>query len=323
MKSKLLVILIFCLSLSAEAQSTKRGPASTIAPSNSGTEDPEFATGPIAEPTAQPVEDLPSNNKRKLAPARVSLSDPFLPGWKSRDFVRAFGFSAGLVGSGNAIVIENTPDGESSWGFHFGFSKLADTYAESNTTSVTGTTTKTTTTSLAHSGAKRAATISFGSTYMNRIFRNDFILVRWGGFGGIDYITNSKSPVGSRTTSESSATPGTISITETGLGEQSIKSSMGMKIGPVFDAFMHLRWFPNISVGFIGGMLYEMDRKVTTSTSTVSRSYQSVGGVDQADTSNTQTNVDSVQNLGPAMSTYSLGGQNFSLFGNFVIRYLW
>lgn len=251
------------------------------------------------------------------------MIDPWRQGWKSRDFNRAFGFSTGLTGSSNAIVIENTPDAETSWGFHFGFSKAADSFTEGNTTSVTGTATTTTTTSLVRSGSKQNATFSFGATYMNRIYKNDFILVRWGGFGGLDYIGAAKYGVGSRSETSSSATPGTVSVTETNFGETTVKSTPGIKLGPVFDASLYLRWFPNISVGFIGGMLYEMDRKVTTSTSTVSRTYDIVGGVDQTPTSNTTNNSESVVNRGPVLSTYALAGQNFNLFGSFVLRYLW
>lgn len=359
MTYKLLLGCVLCFSISALAQGTKRGPASnrgvrnpaqtsatatttsTSAAATAGeaseldamlapepfptpAEKAQIAVAPAkSEPGVTKAKNDEAAAERRAAPTRIVLADPFQPGWKARDFTRALGFSSGLTGSGNAIVIENTPDAESSWAFHFGFNKLNDSFTESNTSSVSGIATTTSTTTLSRSGAKSAATLSFGSSYMSRVFKNDFILVRWGGFGGIDYVTDAKSPVGTRSTSESSATPGTVNITESGFGEQTIKSSPGINFGPVFDASLYLRWFPNISVGFMGGILYKMDRKVTTTTSTVSRTYQTVGGVDQADTSNTKTNVESVQNLGPALSTYALAGQNFNLFGNFVIRYLW
>ncbi len=292
--------------------------------------EPEVEAKPAASPStakeanSEKTAKASANSAAVAARAsRVMLLDPWRQGWKSRDFSHSLGFAAGLLGSGNTLVIENNPDAESSWGFHFGFNKLADTFAEANNTAVTGSPATSTTNTMTRTGLKRNATFSFGTTYMMRAYKNDFILVRWGGFGGIDYISDAKYGVGSRTSVESSGTPGTISVTEAGLGETSVKSSPGIKLGPVFDASLYLRWFPNISVGFLGGMLYDMDRKLTSRTSTVSRSYQIVNGVEQAPTSYTSTNSETVSSQGPVLSTFALGGQNFNLFGSFVIRYLW
>ncbi len=165
--------------------------------------------------------------------------------------------------------------------------------------------------------------ISLGTSYNMNIARNDWIMIRWGIFGGMDYYTKVDYQTGTSSQSSSSASPDTFTISETSYGNVKGQRSPVFKLGPVVDSFVFIRWLPQLAIGLQGGMLYATDSDTNTKTTVRTRTFQRVNGVDQTPTSDTGTSTEARSLGGPTISTFSIAGTTFNLFGNFVLRYVW
>lgn len=265
-------------------------------------------------PTAKPSATSASTQTR-------SSLDPMLAGWNTRRYTKSIGFSASFLGT-NTIVYENYFS-DSSLALYFGANKAADTYSESNQTVTTGTATVTTTTTTTYGGVKNPMSLSLGAAYYGHTFRNNWLLVRTGLFGGVDYFTGTNYNTGSHREVVSSATPNTISITDTNFGDVSANRSTIFRLGPAVDTSFFLRWFPQLAIGFQAAILYSTDNKLKTSTNQRSRTYDNVSGVDQPPTTDTSTSTNTNTLAGPSLSTFAVAGQQFNLFGNFTLKYVW
>ena len=248
-------------------------------------------------------------------------SEFMMPGWNTRHYSSSLGFSTSFTGT-STVVYENYFS-DSSIAYYFGASKASDSISVSNVGSVTGVSPTTTVNTTTYSGAKNPFTLSIGSAYYKHTFRNNWMLVRMGIFGGADYFTGTSYKTGSHRETTVSTTPNTTSIVDTNFGDVTANRTMVFRLGPTFDTSFYLRWFPQLAIGLQAAILYSTDNKTSTTTNTRSRTYDSISGVDQTPSSDnsTSTQVDSL--VGPSLSTFAVAGSTFNLFGNFTIKYVW
>ncbi len=263
--------------------------------------------------------------KPNVTPANDLASTFMKPGWNSAKIKNGVGFSGSFLGTGNAFIYETGLNKMTSWTYYFSFAKSSDNFTDSNTNANSGVApgTITTTNTKTRTGTKNPMSLGFGASYNQRIYRNSFFLSRWGFFGGLDYATKVNYGTGTQVTTQSSLTPTTLNIVETNFGEVEVSRSPVLRLGPVFDAYVFLRWLPNLAVGFQGGILYSTGQETKTVTRTVTQNYSVVSGVNQTPTSFSSSNQSSSVDNGGTGSTFAIAGQNFNLFGNFVIRYVW
>ena len=263
-----------------------------------------------------------NRSKPKTGSPNAKSLNSLSPGWNAKKVTRALGFSTGFLNGSSTFIFETLrPD--TSWSFFFGIIKTANNYTDSNSSSTTGIGPTTTTSTKTYAGAKNPYSISLGTSYNMNLIRNDWIMIRWGIFGGVDYFTKVDYKTGTVSQSSSSATPGTVSISETSYGTVKGQRSPVFKLGPVVDSFVFIRWLPQLAIGLQGGMLYATDSNTSTKTTVRTRNYQRINGVDQAPTSDTGTSTEARSLGGPTISTFSIAGTTFNLFGNFVLRYVW
>lgn len=264
-------------------------------------------------------------SKQNLKPTSDLASNFLKPGWNTAKIRRGVGFSGSFLGTGNAFIYETGLNQISSWSYYFSFAKSSDNFTDANTTAISGVApgTITTTNTINRTGSKNPMSLGLGVSYNKRIYRNSFFQSRWGFFGGVDYFTKVSYGTGTEVATESSTTPGTINKVQTAFGEVEVSRNPVFRLGPVFDAYVFLRWLPNLAVGFQGGMLYTTEQNTKTVTRTVTQNFSVVNGVNQTPTSYSSSNQSSSLENGGTGSTFAIAGQNFNLFGNFVIRYVW
>lgn len=260
---------------------------------------------------------LTTSAQRTIAP-----TERLAPGWDQRAFKYGIGFSSSFMSGSSTFVLDRFSN-DSSFSFFFGLNKSTDSFTASDSTAGSGTSTITTTTTRTLSGTKNPYAISLGASYNKALVRQEWLLVRAGLFAGVDYYTDASYDVGTQTTSYSSADPTTVTVTETNYGSATASRRAVIKAGPVVDAFVLLRWFPQLAIGLQGGILYSTPGQTDTKTETRTRTYQRINGVDQTPTSSTTSNATSSAQTGPLVSTFAVAGQTFNLFGSFVLRYVW
>lgn len=264
-----------------------------------------------------------SSGKATAATGAVTLEDSFKPGWNSNKLDQGVGISNSFLNGGYTFIYDTGLTKKNSWTYYFGYNKTADTFSENTTNGASGVGTITTTSSTTNSGLKSPKTFSLGASWNRRLFKNNFMQARWGIFGGLDYYTDVDYPKGSKSTSTSSATPTTTAYSESAYGTTEVSKSPSLKLGPMFDSYLFLRWFPNIAIGFQGGIFYTTNVKTTTKTKTTTQSYNIVSGVPQTPSSYSTSESTDTGSTGGAGSTFASNGAVFSFTGNFVLRYVW
>ena len=250
---------------------------------------------------------------------RDGIVDPFNPGWATTKFKYGIGYGSGFLSSPSTVFIFEKFENSGSFSFYLGFQKSADGYTQTDTTAAALTTT---TKQTSRSGTRNPFSITLGTSYNKPIYRNDWLMVRWGVYGGLDYYFKTSYDTGSRTEVFTNAS-GDSAITESGYGSATVSRDAVFKVGPVVDSYFFIRWFPQLAVGLQGGMLYGTPAKVTTDQSARSRTYNRIGGVDQAPSTDTTTNSTTLSDPGSAVGTFAVNGSVFNAFGNFVLRYVW
>lgn len=310
-----LLVLGFAISWGSRAQESgleTETPVELETPDETGAAPAEISKSSVAK----------SRTKAKIAPTQAKSLNFLNPGWNQKKVTRALGYGTGFLNGSSTFIFE-TLGQDTSWSFFFGINKSSNTYTDSDSTATSGVGPITTTTTKAYSGVKNPYSISLGTSYNMNIARNDWIMIRWGVFGGVDYYTKVDYQTGSSSQSSSSTTPGTYTITETSYGTVKGQRSAVFKLGPVVDSFVFIRWLPQLAIGLQGGMLYATDSDTNTKTTVRTRTYQRINGVDQAPTSDNGTSTEARSLGGPTISTFSIAGTTFNLFGNFVLRYVW
>ncbi len=274
----------------------------------------------IAPEEADASKTKKSRGKGSLIESR--FSDALKPGWTPRRATTGLGYSTSFLSGANTFIFEKLKP-NTSWSIFFGLTKAANSYSDSSKTATSGTGPVTTTTTTTYSGVRQPYTISLGYSYNWHMVRNDWIMVRAGVFGGMDYFTKTDYKTGSRSESYSSTTPTTVTVSETLFGE--VKSSRDpiFKLGPVVDTFVFIRWLPQLAVGLQGGILYSTDVDSSQKTSVRTRTYQRINGVDQTPISDDGSTTNLRTRGGPSITTFTVNGTTFNLFGNFVLRYIW
>jgi hypothetical protein len=289
--------------------------------SNSDSDAPADFEAPLENP-AQPATTSTPNKVKAKRPAVTRSMDPLEPGWATKRFGHGLGFSSSFF-SGSSTFIYERFGRNTSVTYYLGINKATDSYTNSNSSSINGTGPTTTTSTSTYGGAKNPYSISLGASYNMNVVRNDWILVRWGIFGGVDYFTKVDYQTGTRSVSITSTAPDTQTISETSYGNVKGQRSPIFRLGPVIDSFVFVRWLPQLAIGLQGGMLYSTDSTNETKTTVRTRTYQRISGVDQAPTSDIGSQTEARSLGGPSISTFSINGTTFSLFGNFVLRYVW
>ena len=273
---------------------------------------------------AQVTTETVQTTTTRQAPRRPydGLIDPFNPGWSTQKVRHGIGFgSTFMTGATNQFIYDHF-DNDAGYSVYLGFSKAADSYAVSNVAGTTGTTTTSTTISETRSGQKNPFVLSLGGSYNRPIMRNDWLMVRWGVYGGVDYYFKTSYDTGTHTEVTNNTT-GDVAVTDTGYGSVSVTRDPVFKVGPMIDTLFFLRWFPQLAIGMQGGIMYATPSKTASETTSRNRTFNRVGGVDQTPTSNTEQTVRSTQDTGSTVGTFAVAGTQFNLFGNFVLRYVW
>ncbi len=263
------------------------------------------------------------SNSTSSSSTKKSTWDRFQPGWNPNKFKKSVGFSTTFLSSTSAITYEEYSDDQASWTYLLGLSKSSDSYTPTSSTTTSGTTTITTTSSTTYSGSKNPYAIGIGTIYSKKIFRNEWIFLRLGVFGGIDYYTNTSYQSGTKSEVSTSTSPETTNISETNYGKVDVTRGMPIRMGPVIDSTLFLRWFPQIGIGFQAAMLYSTGMTTKTKSSLCTKSYSVVSGVEQSPTSLSCVEQTSESIAGPSLSTFAVAGSTFNLFGSFTIKYVW
>ena len=246
------------------------------------------ADAPATAPTTTPTNAIAAGGN----------SDFFQPGWKG-NYRHGIGYSASFIGS-NTFVYDHYLNADNSLSAYFAYQNPDD----SNT--VTNGTTATTTTET-FSGTKTIGTISFASSYNWRIYRNEWTNIRIGGllganiYTGVDYQTGTKSTVNAT---------GVTTYTSYGTAKQS--KSPQFLVGPVIMTAFNLRWFPMISAGMDGGIIFKTSSKTKTETSLQS-------GATSGTVTTTTSNSESESGFGGSTT----GAGTFGFSTSFSIRYVW
>lgn len=319
--STLPFLLMLMASISTYAQTQDdfaTPPASTPAPVTGPGASSQSAVSPTKN-RAVKVEPL---NVRPVPPQPVSEPDLLSPGWDSKRPKFGIGYSESFLSGAPTFILEQYL-GDVSFSYYFGMKKNADSFNSDDSTTVSGIGPVSTTTTHTDTGSKNPYQLSLGFSYNNKIYQNEWIHIRWGLFAGLDYYTTASYNVGQTQRVVSSATPATADVNEIGVGTVKKTQDPTLKLGPVVDAFFSIRWFPQLSVGFQGGLLYRTDSNMTTQTNTRTRTYQTINGVDQTPTASSSVDDKAVSKAGSSLSTFAVGGTTFSLMGSFSIRYVW
>jgi hypothetical protein len=278
------------------------------------------AQAPAQAPsTTQPQAAAPTAAATSTKPA-VKI-DFLQPGWNPYLIKYGVGYAGSFLNGSNTFIFERFL-GPTSYSIYFGINKVGDTYTSTDTSATTGTGPFTTTTTHADTGVKNPLAISLGASYNKRLYRNEWIMVRLGMFGGLDYFNSVSYNTGTSATAVNSAT-GNATVTQTAAGTVTVKRSPVFRLGPVFDSFVSVRWLPQLAIGMQGGMLYGTNFKTSTRTTTTTQTYQVVGGVPQTPTAYTTSDSTADAIAGPSFGTIAVNGTTFNLMGNFVLRYVW
>jgi hypothetical protein len=318
-----IVLLSLLLSLNvAFAQSDDDGYQEPLAPGEEPPA-PSIDSAPPAAPAPRATRPTRAAAPAQTSAPTISTDDYLKPGWNPTKLDTGLGFGSSFLGGGTTVIYDTGLTKRTSWTYYFGYNKTSDSFSGTSSSSVSGVGTTTSSTTNSNSGTKNPKILSIGASWNQRLFKNHFMQARWGLFGGIDYYTKVSYAKGSNTTSVTSSAPTTVNYSEAAMGSTDVTKSPGFKIGPVVDTYLFLRWIPNIAVGMQGGMLYTMDQKTKTHTSTVTQSYQILNGVAQTPSSYTSSDSTQEDKTGGAGSTFAANGATFNLFGNFVIRYTW
>lgn len=283
---------------------------------------PVAAPPPAAAPAPVKPTTNPATSRNSSPRAELKSADYLNPGWNPKRLKYGLGYSTGFLSAANTFTLD-LYKGKESWTFYFGLNKSSDSYSTSNATSTSGTSTITTTNTSSNSGTKNPYAISLGASYNQSLIHSDWLMVRWGVFGGLDYFTKVKYSTGSRSESYASNAPDTVTVTESAYGDVDGQRAMMFKLGPVVDTNVFIRWLPQLAIGLQGGILYATDSKNTTNTTVRTRTYQRINGVDQTPSSDSSTSTEARSLGGPSISTFAINGQTFNLFGNFCLRYVW
>jgi len=284
----------------------------------------ENSTEPANLENENPPTDnsIPKQKKPRAKGAANRLAEPLNPGWSPKRATKGVGYSTGFLNGSSTFIFEKF-NPETSWSLFFGLAKAQNNYTDASVTSTSGTGPVTTSTTTVYGGAKQPYAISLGYAYNWHMVRNDWIMVRAGIFGGLDYFTKTEYKTGTRVESYSSAAPDTVSVTESAYGTVKGQRDPIFNLGPVLDTFVFIRWLPQLAIGLQGGIVYSTDSDSSTKTTVRTRTYQRISGVDQAPSSDTSSTTNSRSLGGPAISTFSVNGTSFSLLGSFVLRYVW
>ncbi|MCC6278457.1 MAG: hypothetical protein IT289_11140 [Oligoflexia bacterium] len=239
-------------------------------------------------------------------------------------------YSLGYESSTTGIMAQNYIVGgkwlSSNFGIdiYFGFTKSADTTATSVATSTNALTNARTITTT-YSGSANPNVFTLAAFPKWKLFRNNWLFVFGGPFAGVNYLTKVEYPNGGNTveTIPNANDPTNKSVVDTSIGTTTIESRMHIVAGPRIGAEIFLKWFPQISVGMATGIATTIGADTKQKTSTRSRTYNVVNGVDQAPTADSNAVTETTTKPGISSSTFGLGGTQFNLFGNFTIRYYW
>jgi hypothetical protein len=150
------------------------------------------------------------------------------------------------------------------------------------------------------------------------------MMVYWGGYGGLVYTTDTTGKTGSVTKSTPNiTTPDTHTITESGLGEQTISRDIQFLAAGRVGTEFYLKWFPQLALGFAGGLQTGYLGKTTNTIKQTTQTYQVVAGAQQTPTSRSESTTTQTTDNGLSSATFVMGGQQFNAFGNFSLKYVW
>ena len=217
----------------------------------------------------------------------------FQPGWSGK-YTNAVGYSINFLG-GPTFIYDHYLDGKSSETYFFGFQKTASSIT-------TNSTTNNTTIVEVSSGSKSMGTITLGYSRNGRIFRNEWSNIRIGFLGGLIYYSGVDYPTGTKTT-----TIATGAETFSAFGGVSLKQDPQLLLGPVLYTSFNLRWFPMITVGMDGAIIYSTPTTQIRETTT--------------DTAGVTTVTKSKVLMGEDISMN--GNGTFGFLVNFSVRYVW
>lgn len=281
----------------------------------------EVAPPSPVTPTSKPPRAVRGSGQ---SPSAIKLAEDYVkPGWNATKLQHGIGFNSNFLGTGNGLIYEMGLSRPRSWTFFLGYSKSSDSYQESSTSSNSGTGTVTSIGTTSYTGTKNPHNLSLGAAYNWRLYRNHFFQARVGIFSALDYYTKTSYGTGNASNTVVSSTPGTTTVQENSRGTVTVEKAPNLRLGPVFDTYVFLRWFPNLSVGMQGGILYVTNSQTKTRTRTTTQTYTIVSGVQQSPTAYATSDQTLNQNTGGNGSTFAVAGSNFNVMGNFVIRYAW
>jgi len=242
----------------------------------------------------------------------------------------AYTYYVGYEGSGvpsilpqNSVVLGQWFDSRFGGEIFVGYSNPADSFATSVQTSADAVANSQNTLTT-NSGTRSAATLLIGVAPKLRFVQSSWVQLYLAGVLGFVFGNSTNYATGSRQVSVADLTdPTTFSVNETNFGTIQIERSAMFLIGPKLGSEFYLKWIPNLALGFSTGFLFTSGGSTKTTTSTKTRSIDTVSGVEQpAAPDSSFENVAETQ-PGLQATTFGIGGAQFNLFGNFSLRYVW
>lgn len=309
----LFILLYFISSLNLAAEEPRKSNASTQIEN-------EFSNLDVKSSSSSSSSLNTSNINRTDVERSQQNKDLTNPNWNYRNFQRATGYVSFPT---NVLIYEQQLGSDNFLELKFGLEKGSGNSDLTTSSTTQGTTTISSIQTNSATGKKSYGTQTFGLSFNKTIAKHPSIRV----FYGIDFyyqsFTKDSYPVGSTTTTTPDISlPSTYTYSESNWGTIEVSRGNQIYLGPQIGADLFFSWFPNISIGIRSSILMFPPSKIKIKTKTRTYSVPITNGNEGTPTVN--KNDESYEETNPASgwSTQNIAGSNFSLFGNFVIRYI-
>ncbi len=285
----------------------RRAPAASAAPASP---DPEYV------PTIETME------KSSVGPAAVENANWWSPE-KQHHSVGFEGTAGVSVLPKNAVLFGWWLTEDIGIDAYLGYTKAADN-ASTTTASADDGVANSRTITTTSGGVRNPHTFLFGGGVRYKVYQNSWFQFTLGAIAAIVPGNSTEWSTGSSVqTIGSLSTPGSYTMTETGLGTRKSENSILFNIGPKLGTEFYLKWIPHLAIGFSTGILASFGGTNTTTTTARTRTFAVNNGTPQTPTTDTSTTTVATTTLGPQGLTFGVGGTQFNLIGNFTIRYIW